>query len=87
MPSLIILQSPTNTMLPVVAADCNVLQGLVHKTNDPNDSSFDMQNILSTVTGGNGGFDIGGLINQFSGGSNQQSGGGILDTVKGLFGS
>lgn len=65
----------------------NVLQNLVHKTNDPNDSNFDMQNILSNVTGGGGGFDIGSLVSQFSGGNNQQSGGGILDSVKGLFGS
>lgn len=65
-----------------------VLSKLVHKTNDPNDSSFNIQNILSTVGGGN--LDIASLIGQFTGGGNQQqqqnSGGGILDTIKGLFG-
>lgn len=66
----------------------SVLGKLVHKTNDPNDSSFNLQNILSTVGGGN--LDIASLIGQFTGGGNQQqqqnSGGGILDTIKGLFG-
>ncbi len=67
----------------------NVLQSLVHKTNDPNDSSFDLQGILSKVTGGNGGFDIGSLVSNFTGGNNQQqsSGGGIMDSLKGLFGN
>jgi uncharacterized protein YidB (DUF937 family) len=61
----------------------NVLQKLVHKTNDPNDSSFDLQGILSKVGGGN--LDVQGLIGQFTGGGSS-SGGGILDSLKGLFG-
>lgn len=67
----------------------NVLQNLVHKTNDPNDSSFDLQGILSKVTGGAGGLDIGSLVSNFTGGGNQQqnSGGGIMDSLKGLFGN
>jgi uncharacterized protein YidB (DUF937 family) len=67
----------------------NVLQNLVHKTNDPNDSSFDLQSIVSKVTGGAGGFDIGSLVSNFTGGGNQQQagGGGIMDTLKGLFGN
>ncbi len=66
----------------------NVLQNLVHKTNDPNDSSFDLQSIVSKVTGGAGGFDIGNLVSNFTGGANQQQagGGGIMDSIKGLFG-
>lgn len=63
----------------------NVLQSLVHKTNDPNDSSFDLQGILSKVTGG--GMDVSSLISKFTGGGNQQSGGGIMDSLKGLFGN
>ena len=66
----------------------NVLQNLVHKTNDPNDNSFDIQSILSKVTGGAGGFDIGGLVSNFTGGSSQQqNGGGVMDSLKGLFGN
>jgi hypothetical protein len=47
----------------------NVLQNLVHKTNDPNDSSFDLQGIISHLTSG-----------QTTG-----EGGGVLDKIKGLF--
>lgn len=64
-----------------------VLQNLVHKTNDPNDSSFDLQGILSKVTGGAGGFDIGSLVNNFTGNNQQQNGGGMMDSIKGLFGN
>jgi uncharacterized protein YidB (DUF937 family) len=67
----------------------NVLQNLVHKTNDPNDKSFDIQSIVSKVTGGAGGFDIGSIVSQFTGGGNQQQAGagGIMDSLKGLFGN
>lgn len=64
-----------------------VLNKFVSKTNDPNDSSFNMQDILAKVGGGN--LDIASLIGQFTGGGQQQqqqSGGGILDTIKNLFG-
>lgn len=62
-----------------------VLQKFVNKTNDPNDSSFDLQGILSNVGGGN--LDVQSLIGKFTGG--QQGGGGIMDTLKGfgLFGN
>jgi hypothetical protein len=68
-----------------------VLQKLVHKTNDPNDSSFDIKGILSHLTGAGGqansGFDLQGLISQFTRGGNANAGGaGILDGIKGLFG-
>jgi hypothetical protein len=51
----------------------DVLNKLVSKTNDPEDKSFDLQDILGTLTGG-----------QPDG--NQGSGGGILNAIKGLFG-
>jgi hypothetical protein len=58
----------------------NVLNNLVNQTNDPNNSNFDLQGILSTLTGGGqsggGGFDIGGLINKFTGGGQTDDGGG-----------
>ena len=47
----------------------NVLQSLVHKTNDPNDSSFDLQGIISHLTSG----------------QPTDAGGGVLDKIKGLF--
>lgn len=72
-----------------------VLQQLVHKTNDPNDNSFDIKSIVSHLAGGSqgqgaGGLDIQSLIGQFTGGggaNNANAGGaGIMDTIKGIFG-
>ncbi|MFT3936950.1 MAG: hypothetical protein QM726_25210 [Chitinophagaceae bacterium] len=71
-----------------------VLQKFVHQTNDPNNSNFNIQNIIGSLTGGGGqqaggagGFDIQGILSQFTGGGNTAgSGGGILDTLKGLMG-
>ncbi|POY37810.1 hypothetical protein C3K47_04555 [Solitalea longa] len=80
-----------------------VLSGLVNRTNDPNDSSFNINGIFSSLTGGktegvnfdnvltqlkgsDGKFsldDITGLFNQQEG----DQGGGIMDKLKGLFGS
>ncbi len=65
----------------------NAISSLVNKTNDPNDSSFNIQDIISKVSGGAGGFDIGSLVSKFTGGNNSQSGGGIMDSIKGLFGN
>jgi uncharacterized protein YidB (DUF937 family) len=48
----------------------NVLQSLVHKTNDPNDNSFNLQGIISQLTSGQG----------------AGIGGGVLDKIKGMFG-
>ncbi len=65
-----------------------VLQQFVHKTNDPNDSSFDLQGIVNNLTGGkSSGFDVQGLLNQFTGGGATTSGagGGLMDMVKGFF--
>ncbi len=72
-----------------------VLQQLVHKTNDPNDKSFDIQSIISHLAGGEqgqpgGGLNIQNLIRQFTGGggtNDSNAGGtGIMDTIKGMFG-
>lgn len=66
-----------------------VLNKLVSKTNDPNDSSFDLQDIVSKVGGGN--LDIQSIIGNFTGNSTTEngknSGGGIMDSLKGLFGN
>jgi len=71
-----------------------VLQKLVHKTNDANDNSFDIQSIIGSLTGGGqqtaggGGLDIQNILNQFTRGGNTANagGGGILDSLKGLMG-
>ena len=75
----------------------SVLSGLINKTNDPNNSSFTLDNLLHTLTGGqstqvaqeqqtsgNSGFSFQNLIGQFTGGGGgQQSGGGggIMDIL------
>ena len=73
-----------------------VLQKLVHKTNDANDNSFNIQGIIGSLVGGGGqqpaavgggGLDIQGILSQFTGGgSTAGGGGGIMDTLKGLMG-
>jgi hypothetical protein len=64
-----------------------VLQKFVNKTNDPNDSSFDLPGILGNLTGGQGagGLNVQDLLGKFTqgeGGSNK----GIMDSVTQLFG-
>jgi hypothetical protein len=44
----------------------NVLQSLVHKTNDPNDSSFNLQGIISQLTSGQGAAG-GGILDKIKG--------------------
>lgn len=63
-----------------------VLSQFVNKTNDPNDNSFNITDVMNTVTGGKaGGLDLGNLANQFLGGGDNK--GNIGDTLKGLFGN
>ncbi len=59
-----------------------VLQKLVHKTNDPNDNSFNLQGIIGHLTGGAGLQDI---LGNSAGGGNNNDGGGIMDKIKGMF--
>ena len=76
----------------------SVINSLINKTNDPNNSSFTLDNLLHTITGGqssqiaqqqqdagNSGFSFQNLIGQFTGGG-QQGGGGIMDIVSQLAG-
>ena len=61
----------------------SILNKFIHKTNDPNDNSFDLQSILHHLTGGaQGGFDVQNIISKFR---ESKSSAGIMDTVKGLF--
>ena len=70
----------------------NVLGTLINKSNDRNDSSFSLEKLLASITGGrsnevtsqSGG--LGGLLNQFNGGSQSNGGGGLMDIVKSLAG-
>ncbi len=62
----------------------SVLGSLIHKTNDSNDSSFDITKILGGLMGGGsapagasagGGFNLGGLLSQVMGGGANNAGG------------
>ncbi len=64
----------------------SVLNGLISKTQDPNDKSIDMNSIIRSLTGGNapvaeaqqsggGGFDFQDLLKKFTGGGSNDGGG------------
>lgn len=74
-----------------------LMDKFVNRTNDPNDSSFNIQDIVSKISGPDGKFQLSDLTDLFNG--NQQSGtqdgqqsgntndptGGLVDKLKGLF--
>lgn len=68
-----------------------ILGKLANKTNDPNDSSFNIQDVLGKLAGGSDGkFDLTDVIGMFNGGGQAQANGqpaqgGMLDKLKGLF--
>jgi hypothetical protein len=74
----------------------NVINGLVHKTNDPNNSSFSLDGLLNSITGGAAAQAVpqqagtgGGLqdiLNHLSGGNSNSGGGGLMDIVTKLAG-
>ncbi|MGF2412194.1 hypothetical protein [Ferruginibacter sp.] len=77
----------------------NVISSLISNTNDPNNTSFTVDKLLSSLTGGqstqvaqeqqtagNSGFNFQDLIGQFTGGGQQGGGGGIMDIVSKLAG-
>ena len=59
-----------------------VLGKFIHKTNDPNDKSFDLQTIISNLTGGAGLNDI---MGKLGGNSDNNQEGGMMDKIKGMF--
>jgi uncharacterized protein YidB (DUF937 family) len=67
-------QSMASNLLPTV------MNQLVNRTNNPNDSSFDLTNMMQTFTG-NSNFDVSGMLNQITGRS-----GGIGNLLGKLFG-
>jgi uncharacterized membrane protein YeaQ/YmgE (transglycosylase-associated protein family) len=58
----------------------NVISSLINRTNDSNDSSFNINGIIGSLTGNSsnagGGFDLQGLIGKFAGGSIDANGDG-----------
>ena len=77
----------------------NVISGLISKTNDPNNSTFSLEGLLNSITGGktaevvqeqqsggNSGFNFQDLIGQFTGGSQSGGGSGLMDIVSKLGG-
>ncbi|RZJ80796.1 MAG: hypothetical protein EOO47_06395 [Flavobacterium sp.] len=68
-----------------------ILGKLANKTNDPNDSSFNIQDILGKLAGGEDGkFDLSDVMGMFTGGNQSQANGqaaegNVLDKLKGLF--
>ena len=61
----------------------NVMDGLIQKTQDPNNSDFTLDKLIGSLTGGGdvapqqgvGGFNFQDLISKFNGGGNSSSGG------------
>jgi hypothetical protein len=86
--------SVANNLIP------NVIGNLISKTNDPNNSSFSLEGLLNSITGGqsqqvaeqqqesgNSGFNFQDLIGQFTGGGGSNGGGGgLMDIVSQLAG-
>lgn len=71
-------QSMASSLLPTVMSQ------FVKKTNDPNDKSFDLTNVMRSVSG-NSSLDVGSIIGQVAGG--KQGGlGGLGNMLGGLFG-
>lgn len=77
----------------------NVLNDLINKTNDPNNSSFSIEGLLNSLTGGqstqvaqeqqasgNTGFNFQDLVSQFGGNGQSNGGGGLMDIVSKLAG-
>ena len=61
-----------------------VISSLISKTNNPGDSSFDINSIIGSLTGGgggtqtSGGFDLGGIVSKLAGGGLDANGDGHL---------
>jgi len=76
----------------------SVISSLVNKTNDPNNSSFTLDGLLHSITGGqstqvaqqqssgDSGFSFSNLVSQFTGGGQNGGGGGLMNIVSQLAG-
>lgn len=66
----------------------DLLGKFINKINDPNDSSFNLQDVIGKLAGGaDGKFELNDVMDMFGGkGENNAAGeGGILDKLKGMF--
>ena len=76
-----------------------IIGNLIQNTNDPNNNSFSIENLLNSITGGqvtqvaqeqhaagNTGFSLTDLLQQFSSGTQNQGGGGLMDIISKLAG-
>jgi len=79
----------------------NIMNKLAQKTANPNDNSFDVQQIFNQLSGGKtAGMNVQGMMNKLKGGLDKDgdgdvdlqdlksvfSGGGVIDTLKGMLG-
>lgn len=73
-------QSIASSVIPAV------MGSLVHKTNDPSDSNFDLSGIFSSLTGGkSSGVDLGGILKSVSGGLDKDGDGDVdLGDITGM---
>jgi hypothetical protein len=65
-----------------------IMAKFANKTNDPNDSSFNMSDIMTNISGPDGKFQLSDLTNLIGGNAEDGSGvsqGGIIDKLKGFF--
>lgn len=65
-----------------------IMAKFANKTNDPNDSSFNLSDIMTNISGPDGKFQLSDLTNLISGNAEEGSGvsqGGIIDKLKGFF--
>jgi hypothetical protein len=76
------LESAKNIAASVIPS---IVGKFVNKTNDPNDSSFDIQDVISKISGPDGKFQLSDITDLFSGGKEGEAGGSVVDKLKGLF--
>jgi hypothetical protein len=67
-----------------------IMEKFVNKTNDPNDSSFNIKDVLGNLAGPDGKFDLSDITGMFTGNNDgapgtEGKGDGIIDKLKGLF--
>ena len=71
-------QSIASSLIPTV------MNKFINKTNDPTDSSFNLQDVLGGLGGGN--LDIGGMLGKLGGSSNSKQDEGGLGDIGGMLG-
>lgn len=63
----------------------NIMSKLTQKTADPNDSSFNIKDILGNISGADGKFDLSDVTSMFTGAQGDTNGGSVVDKIKGMF--